>query len=460
MEPKESDMPSEPFITSDHGSTPSDRSTRNNLSEPPATQIYRSTFVVWLVFFYAALVLFPWVVICKLTYQPITVDNYGISNSYHNDGWKRLPQYAYDLYIQNERWYKAARVVQSATNLLTIPLTSAVCSSAVVVYLQHCTSKNAPNFTLRHMTVLANKGWADIRTFRQLVTASWPRYISSFLIWAIFLHLLGSIISPLQQILVSTETIKIPLYPNQAFPLMDIPDRFKVVNSPGLDPDSTIAVTRKNLESTSAYDYSSQLWTADVNCTHVEGMIYQNSELCSQRRSTWGNVSFLIDPFIAELPRSFNTGLVQQFLPRINSTAQYVNITAAEFPSNCSTAPGALSITHSNVITDMPNSTWAIQACMPADLRLSPWKKTRARQDFTETLYLNVSISDEMYHSMVVGNDTGPTSTYFRITVDTTAGYFELPNYMNGQKAGPLLDNDPNDKCGDACIKQGMENNI
>lgn len=52
-------------------------------------------------------------------------------------------------------------------------------------------------------------------------------------------------------------------------------------------------------------------------------------------------------------------------------------------------------------------------------------------------------------------NETAePYSTYIHITVDTTAGYFELPNYMNSQKAGPILNDDPNATCGESCMVQ------
>lgn len=53
-----------------------------------------------------------------------------------------------DLYLQNEKWYKTARVIQSIASVFTIPLASTVCSHATVVCLQHCTEERAPNVTL------------------------------------------------------------------------------------------------------------------------------------------------------------------------------------------------------------------------------------------------------------------------------------------------------------------------
>lgn len=61
-------------------------------------------------------------------------------------------------------------------------------------------------------------------------------------------------------------------------------------------------------------------------------------------------------------------------------------------------------------------------------------------------------------------DDLDPTQSFgspntggvFKITADTTTGYFELPNYMNGGQAGPLIDGDPDDDehCGYDCQRQ------
>lgn len=163
----------------------------------PTSRIHRSTYVVWLVLFYAALVLSSWTINCIITYHPI--------NGKHYDAWI-LPSKVYPsasetedlqkMYAQNEEWHRAARVIQSIAAVLTIPLTSAVCASAAVVYLQHCTKGQPPTFTLRQMTVLADKGWTNIGTYYHLITGRWSRYKSVLLFWAVLLHVLGGIISP------------------------------------------------------------------------------------------------------------------------------------------------------------------------------------------------------------------------------------------------------------------------
>ncbi|QMW44316.1 hypothetical protein G4B11_007736 [Aspergillus flavus] len=435
----------------------------NDKTKPfPTTRIKRSTYVVWLVLVYATLDLFSWVVLCRLTYRPVTASHYGywISNDQDNSGWGlHNVDYVYDERDRNERWYKAAQVVQSIVSLLTIPLTTTTCSSAVVVWLQHRVNSKTPSITLRQMTVLADKGWADIPTYFRLVTTKRSRYSSSFLIWALILHVVGGLISPLQQIFLSTETIKTPTYPMHIGLLMDIPEKLTVQST---GASQVVALTRKSIESTSANDLSSQLWVGNDSCPNARtdmGDINTNGVmLCDFGGSRWGNMSLFSDPFLAELPKYFNTGLIQQFLPRFNTTARYENISFADFPTNCDTIAGALSIRHRDADRPLGDGldSWAVHACMPNDLRKSPWRKTRARQDFTEELYLNISISQAMQHLME--RPLAPNPQLFRVTLDTTAGYFELPNYMNGNKAGPLLLDSPSKECGNACLAQGMGN--
>lgn len=170
---------------------------------------------------------------------------------------------------------------------------------------------------------------------------------------------------------------------------------------------------------------------------------------------TFGNISDLAEPFLAELRNGFSTGLIRQFIPRINSTASYENISAVEYPSGCAQIAGAFSVGYSGKVLYSPTDSaanWSIQACMPTDLRQSPWKYTRDRRDFSEVLFINVTISAD---GRVPRNTTPIGGLLYRVTLNTTAGYFELPNYMNGVTAGPLLDKDLNSICGHNCTAEG-----
>ena len=93
---------------------------------------------------------------------------------------------------------------------------------------------------------------------------------------------------------------------------------------------------------------------------------------------------------------------------------------------------------------------------MPDNMPESPWKPTRARQDFSEKLYFNVTRTSALIDHMP-GWAGGPPGTFFySVAVNTTAGYFELPNIMNNQSVGPLLVDDPNDICGADCEIEGI----
>lgn len=89
---------------------------------------------------------------------------------------------------------------------------------------------------------------------------------------------------------------------------------------------------------------------------------------------------------------------------------------------------------------------------MPGNQTASPWKASHERQDFTETMYLKI-----MLHGFR-GNSVESGDYYSKITLETTAGFFELPNYMNGGVAGPLLEDNPNNHCGTDCTPQGLSN--
>ena len=63
------------------------------------------------------------------------------------------------LYPRNEKRYLAAQVIQSIAGLLTIPLTSAVCLAAAVVFARRHDKDS--NKTMRKLLALADKRWID-----------------------------------------------------------------------------------------------------------------------------------------------------------------------------------------------------------------------------------------------------------------------------------------------------------
>lgn len=174
--------------------------------------------------------------------------------------------------------------------------------------------------------------------------------------------------------------------------------------------------------------------------------------------ATLSNVSELSSPFLAQLPVGYHTGLVKQFSLRINSTVTWETILSPdEIPADCN--GGTVNSFYARYANATSDSHWSIEACVPGYQHLSPWKHTYSRQDFTEVLYLNISVvgyGDSGLDYEAEGYDFSTIGGIFKITSETTAGYFELPNYMNRGQAGSLIDGDPDNSsnCGFDCEPQ------
>ncbi|KAI9373941.1 hypothetical protein BJX61DRAFT_551929 [Aspergillus egyptiacus] len=399
--------------------------------------LHRSANALVLALFYAALMLPSWIITCILTSRPIPTDSYDSISGYHRT-WPGPKQYS--LYLQNERWYHAARVLQSIASVLVLPLTSAVCASAAVIYMQR-----GGDLTLRQTMALADRSWMDLWTGLKLLplfqTDTWKRQGSSFLRLALVVSLLGLIVFPLQAIFLSTTTVKALTQMHRA------PDLVDLVDSWGGTADSynsIMAVTRAALTTATTTERHASLWSCGRGLDPFDTP-------CERQGATLDNISALADPFLAELPSGFNTGLIRQFLPRINSSARFEEVTPDEFPAGCAERPDAFYANYANASYPYGGDAryfWGLEACMPANVTQSSWKATRDRQDFSEVLYLNVTL--DRYRPYL------KTQSFYRLTVDTTAGYFELPNYMNGGLPGPLLASNPGPLCGDDCEYQGL----
>lgn len=243
--------------------------------------------------------------------------------------------------------------------------------------------------------------------------------------------------------------------------MIDILDNFPA--RPGINDDLLVVQTREALTSTNTLTAQGRLWSKNphnCNVSLVPNQYPDQSWPCFQGDiATFGNLSSLEDPFIAQPTPGYSTGLIRQFLPRINSSVHRQEVQASEYPTDCQSRPGAFWVHYGSTTQQSPAvvgwGSWSLDVCMPANQTHSPWHATRARQDFSEVLYLNISLTS-----------TGPESYFetpqeqgglFKITMNTSAGYFELPNYMNGQMQGDLLDTDPVDACllAPECATQG-----
>ena len=215
--------------------------------------------------------------------------------------------------------------------------------------------------------------------------------------------------------------------------LVDIPD---AIAQEVVDFGMYGLLTRDRLASATNVDPQSRLWAGDLKCdetAYLEASIDECTTTAGQF-FTFANMSLLPDPFWAPLPYGFNTGLEKAYLPRITSTASQENITEDDFPKNCDTIQDAFYLHYAAT----GNTAYSVEVCMPANMTKSPWVSQNSAQHFTEELYLNITIgkSGDTYQLY-------PRESYSKITMNTTTGYFELPNYMNGGVAGPLINEVP-----------------
>ncbi|OQD61557.1 hypothetical protein PENPOL_c016G03989 [Penicillium polonicum] len=401
---------------------------------PSSKRLVRSSFALWIAGSYATLSSFSWIAIVYLTFRPISSHNLSYStdkDAGYKAAWKGLTLDKRDaLFKENENWIQTARVLLSFVGVFSIPAASAVCASAAAVYSQRRARSRSADMTIRQVMMLADRNWTNPFTYaRALTPDGWKHYGSWFLAVAIFVHILGFIIAPLQQIFLSSKTIKRSQLGGHIKELFDIPSH--LANDPGYTNNTVVLATRDALERTSVVQPQTQLWPPGKEmCTSTY------NDHCPDM-TTFANISAYPDPFLAQLPNGYNTGLIRQYLPRINSTT---TVTPTVFPKDCGDTLGSLYFYHENVFKSSGSDDypWTVTACMPADTRQSPWSSTRDRQDFSEELYVNITYGGLSSTKESLGGYV------VKITVNTTAGYFELPNYSNRGQAGPLLGKSPN----------------
>ncbi|KAF4257559.1 hypothetical protein CNMCM8812_006726 [Aspergillus fumigatus] len=392
-----------------------------------STTLHRSPGVLLPTLLYAGLAIYAWVAIVYLSFRPMSAKSWGALLSEN-----RLYSESVD-YARNEGIYRSAVVIWTLIAIMTLPWLSAVCASAAVIYVQN--QKTADSLQMRQVTNLADRRWLDLSLYKALVSGGWKKHGSTFLILAIVLHLVAGLTYPIQSIFLETTTINVPQAMDRVASIADLPSLEYPDAAISLIGNDILAVRRA---------------LSDADSVTVQPFLWQNTS--GVQLHTLSDILSLNDSFYAQLPTGFNTGVLRQFAPRVNSTATYETILASEFPSNCDSTPGSFYSRHySEYAMSEYRRIWGVTACMPSNWTKSQWQKTRARQEFSETLYLNFTSSK--------GNsgDTPADGKLYRVTVSTTAGYFELPNNMNDGKHGPLLEQDPVGLCGADCHYQTFD---
>lgn len=204
------------------------------------------------------------------------------------------------------------------------------------------------------------------------------------------------------------------------------------------DGQSTVDL-RSRLASAGRTDPQFRMWSTQPGCVRSPSSESTAPFCANAGQYTFESMSRIRDPFWAPLPSDFNTGLIRQFAPRVNFKSKYESIPTNAFPQNCDQISDALFLHYENMTVF---GGYAVDVCMLENVTQSPWKAQRSRQDFSEELYVKMKLTKSagMFwdDSVFVPGDYA-----LKVTLNTTAGYFELPNYMSGQQSGPVLDDGP-----------------
>ncbi|KAF1998253.1 hypothetical protein P154DRAFT_621828 [Amniculicola lignicola CBS 123094] len=353
---------------------------------------------------YAVSTLFPWILLCILSKRPIRGPPQFTS-------WES-PE-GFDLehwYEVSRQYYTVARILHMIGAVLTIPITSAICSVAVIVYIQSGSGRTELNMS--QLVALADQGWANPRSWTGLKqNGSRPLQI------AITLTLTGCVFQVLQAVCVQPETIKVPSYNSGSATVggyvfvRDLP--IQRYNDQGI----LVHQLRSTMNAATLYDSPNNVWFGSVK----------------RGESDQGR--------LGDLPAGFTTGVMHepQYAPRIDSDTSAVDIDEKEFQANCrdETSSGGLYVKYERTYNETSYSTFGAVACMPGDQSKTHWRPTRDQQNLTESLYLNISSS-----ILILGE---VETRYIKVTTFSTLGYFEIPSYRNGNVAGPIIAKDPFD---------------
>jgi len=149
------------------------RASSMTVREPIVRTLHTSFWPLMVFIFYAILALFTWIVLCLASSRPI-----GSKQNYTNA--QKYPITIDELLAtlsRHEKALRAAQILQVVVALLTIPITSAICSMALAAYVQAGSLRTKLN--LRQAMALADQGWISPRTWtRCSKVGSLPLYFA------------------------------------------------------------------------------------------------------------------------------------------------------------------------------------------------------------------------------------------------------------------------------------------
>ncbi len=415
-----------------------------------AGEVKKHSLALWLILLYAFIAILAWTITCVLCYQPIGIPTY----------FDQAGNYSRSRYETTDNWRKASSVGLSILGVISIPVTSAICAKAAAVYCQRCSDAKAPSLSLRQMLALADKGWSDSATLLDVVRPSTSRRTRSpLLILSTGLVAIGKwrrltcfaeltehgltafMIPIIQTSLMGTEHIRVLSAQDVIFATflgfqVTPQNLVSLSNTSVMDNVISSTITGK------LGDKQPSLWSFDQDnfgITSVDANISNSSSFNDLPK----------EQFIAAFPVGTNTGVLRDLTLRLNVSVTCTLVPQSDFPSTC---PGAypLSETFSNIniststpFGDLTHPRYRARICASGNTGVSPRKNTADRQDISEEFWLDYQRTPQPSDGGVWGITDGGSNYTQHCYGNSTLGYFELPNYWNGNVAGPLLDKVP-----------------
>ncbi|KAK0369752.1 hypothetical protein CLIM01_12897 [Colletotrichum limetticola] len=292
----------------------------------------RSFMPLLLVAGYAALSIFAWTTTCIMTFRPL---------------WAQIPSNKYtvgftadveDSINKNSDWYQGIEVLQSVLTVLTLPLTTTVPSAAAIIYVQRRSQK----LKLRQVIALGDQGWSDAVA---VLKAPWEKCNTVFLILAVLVYVIGGVLAPLQEYLLSAEATKVSYSIARDVLVTDIPGQFRLKQK---ENNVLALITRGMLETVSSSQPQAMLWQGDgfnytcSDASESEKMGGGRTSTKSCRTApTLGDIPGLLDPFLAQFPAGYSTALIRQFIPRISSVVNVLIMPTESFPTSYNSSQGS-----------------------------------------------------------------------------------------------------------------------
>lgn len=191
-------------------------------------------------------------------------------------------------------------------------------------------------------------------------------------------------------------------------------------------------------------DQQPNLWIFDNgtrNLTSFEA--FYNHPLGSSaedRRTSFSPPAF----FTSSIPVGTDTGVLQAFALRLNSSSNCEEIPHSDYPASCDgTAPFATNYSNADVPEAKADSyggpMFTFRACIPG---IPSWVPGENRLEISEDFYMDLQSS----------RSTGKYSSYnvsivsdfsYHCTTNTMLAVFEAPNYWNGHQVQDVVDLGP-----------------